>query len=176
MSETGPAFSNQGEIQKGVPQGSILGLILFLIYINDLQKYSDFPITQYADDTSVVISDIDKNQVPKLTKLSLDKLSIWFKDNNLLLNTSKTNLINFNFLANQDLISLSLENTGIINSTNAVKFLGLSMSYNLKWDTHVTEISKKLTATLFQINSLKKIIHFDTLKMTYFGLFQSRTS
>ena len=79
----------------GVPQGSILGRLLYLLYVNDIYESTDNPILSYADDTSLIINDSNMINLFKRANDALHELFIWFCANKLLLNLTKTNFIIF---------------------------------------------------------------------------------
>jgi len=89
--------SNYLDIDLGVPQGSVLGPVLFLLYINDLEMYlnNELSCTLYADDTSIILSDKDSSLLTTKCNLNLNKLVEWFNSNSLYLNKSKTHNIRF---------------------------------------------------------------------------------
>ena len=89
-------YSNKLKITTGVFQGSCLGPLLFLLYINDLPLASEFDTTLYADDTALVLSDRDLNSLKYKANNELKKVHFWLQMNKLSLNYSKTNYIIYN--------------------------------------------------------------------------------
>jgi hypothetical protein len=84
------AISRLNNITHGVPQGSILGPLLFIIYVNDIQNVSNFmELLLFADDTNLLTADSDWDKLVENTNLELDKLSLWFKANKLSLNVKR---------------------------------------------------------------------------------------
>ena len=89
-------YSDVTNIQYGVPQGSVLGPLLFLIYINDLHSTIKFCTTRhFADDTNILIKNKSLKQLKKQLNLDLRNLCNWLKSNKISLNASKTKLIIF---------------------------------------------------------------------------------
>ena len=136
----------------GVPQDSILGPLLFIIYVNDfIIMQENVMSTQYADDTSLTICNKDVNILITMTNELLEEVNGWCIQNRLQLNSSKTQLINFNL---KNVISdveksnlVSLDDTDII-FLNSSKVLGVHIDKNMKWETHIGELSKKLSKAL----------------------------
>ena len=82
----------------GVPQGSILGPLLFILYINDIAKCSEIlRLILFADDTNIFYSNSDTSEIENVVNTELCKLSTWFKANKLSLNATKTNFIIFGY-------------------------------------------------------------------------------
>lgn len=141
--------SNQYIVRCGVPQGSILGPLLFILYINDLPNASSLiePIL-FADDTSIFYSHKDLNQLILTLNSELDKISTWMKANKLSVNLKKTNYILFR--PSQKKIPTSapvLVDNQIIQLKQRTKFLGIYIDENLTWKTHVNYICSKISKT-----------------------------
>ena len=145
------AHSNVTLTSCGVPQGSILGHLLFIIYINDMtltSKYFKFII--YADDTTLMgnLNEFDINK-------ELSKLSIWLKLNKLSLNVSKSKfMISLHPRKKITIPSLEINNTKL-ECVNRINFLGLEINAQLTWKDHVNKISNKIVKTLGIMNKLK---------------------
>ena len=152
----------------GVPQGTKLGPILFLIMINDALANSHIPYYKYVDDLTLVECRIDGQQSELQTYLSL--FHKWAFDNNMKLNPSKCLSLNVTFSRNpQPHPVLSIDSTPlpIVHST---KILGVIVQSNLKWDGHVTEIIKKCNRKLYMFRTIKKYgLPLEDLKTVYIG-------
>ena len=122
----------------GVPQGSILGPLLFLLYVNDLPKSTKLKSILFADDTVLISHGPDSVQLEETTTTELKNVWAWFNDNRLILNKDKTKCISF---FNHD-ISLTLDNAKIatVKRGYAYTYLGVQIEKDLKWNLHVKQV------------------------------------
>ena len=156
-------------IEYGVPQGSILGPLLFLIFINDLpcvSKWFEFII--FADDTNLLMSHFDVNYLYEMANNELQKISLWFKANKLHLNINKTNFIHFGH-RKPDNANLSIDNTPI-KQLSETKFLGVIIDERLNWSHHIMHISTKLQRVIGTISRIKNYLPKNVLFSLYCSL------
>ena len=169
----GNETSDRQIMKCGVPQGSVLGPLLFLVYVNDLPNcIRNCNTLQFADDTTVYVS--GSNIAQLFTKLNSDLniLSDWFNSNKLSLNVNKSNYMLFSKSRNKlNHPSPSLEIAGTrIERTHHFKLLGLIIDENLTWNEHIQSCVSKLTSAFYAINRLKHIVPIDSLKSLYYAL------
>ncbi|KAL1446580.1 hypothetical protein WDU94_009857 [Cyamophila willieti] len=159
----GDTISKSRIVPTGIPTGSILGPLLFLIYINDLPANMPVEANEmiFADDTTLFIQNSREDVLLQKAGEVLDRAQVWFSSNRLHLNASKTQEIIF-----------SLRH--INHQPNpAVKLLGFYMDPQLKWHAHIDYVAGKLNSRLFLLNQLRGQVSLNTLKNAYYGLFHS---
>ena len=160
-------LSEHKNIRCGVPQGSILGPILFLLYINDLSNVSNvLKCILFADDTSIFFSHNDVNSLQEIFNNELQLITKWLNTNKLLINVSKTNFMVFTKKkCNIDAISINMCNSEI-KHVSSLKFLGVIVDNKLNWSNHINLICNKLSkniGVLYRLKSLPKSV----LKLIY---------
>ena len=167
--------SEEAILHYGVPQGSVLGPLLFLIYINDLHSTIKFCTTRhFADDTNLLIKNKSLKQLKKRLNLDLRNLCNWLKSNKISLNASKTKLIIFrhpNKTVNYNL-KVKIDGKKLLPSTH-VKYLGIIIDQHLNWSYHTDYISAKLSRSVGMLSKIRHYVNVHTLRMIYYGIFSS---
>ena len=178
--------SSLKEIETGVPQGSILGPLLFIIYMNDIHFASEnFKFILYADDTTLVSplcsftlssNSNDINQMSSLINFELSKISDWLAVNKLSLNAEKTKYMIFHnyqkVIAENNIPHLTL-NGSVIERVTQFNFLGLTINENMNWKSHSSKIANKISRTLGVMNRLKRYLPMAAMKLMYDSLILS---
>ena len=160
--------SERIEVRFGVPQGSILGPVLFNIYVADLQSEMKMKGYQYADDTTLYCHAKPKNLefLSRTTNQSIEQLGMWASNNNLALNREKTKLM---VLSTQEMsrrhgledIELDIHIKGKkMERTETCKLLGVTINEHLKWENHVKIITSSCYGTLSILRKLKNVAPF----------------
>ena len=138
--------SGQKTVKCGVPQGSILGPLLFLLYINDLYHVCNnlIPIL-FADDTNLFFSGSDPKELESEINTELDHISTWLRVNKLSLNVQKTHFVVFSRKKNYKCdVTLRVENQ-VIEEVPETKFLGVIIDNKLTWKSHIQNTVKKIS-------------------------------
>lgn len=154
------ALSQHETILNGVPQGSILGPLLFLLFINDLPLYTGNVFTDlYADDTTLYCTGNSLAFIQHKLQVALDNLEKWCKSNGMVINISKTKIMLITTKQKRahldnDLLHLTY-NSAVLSNTSCDKILGVHIDNNLTWSTHIENISKKITSNIWLLSRIK---------------------
>ena len=153
-------------ISCGVPQGSILGPLLFLLFINDLPLYtSNVSTDMYADDTTLYDIQTSQEAIERNLQIALNELNIWCKSNGMVLNTAKTKVM---FVTTKqkrnglisDKIELKYNNDSLQTITNG-KILGIFVDNNLSWTEHIKHITKKIASNVWLLSKIKMFLSLE---------------
>lgn len=188
----GSYTSSDMNITFGVPQGSILGPSLFLIYMNDLcnlnlEKGSIF---SYADDTALVFTSNTWSETYHHAQRGFDMVSKWLKNNLLTLNISKTKMINFSIRNTNMSETISLDvtaklsqsrncdevdncSTCVIERVSNIKYLGIVIDCNLTFKEYISQLSNRVRKLTYIFKQLRQSADATVMKMAYQALCQS---
>lgn len=164
------------DIRRGVPQGSILGPLLYLIYTNDLQTVTNKTMIQYADDTSLVFSGSSMNEVRMEAWNILGALEKWFVANSLSLNSNKTTFVRFDYKKNSNVDAVVTNNNPVnfnFNLHTSVKFLGIYIDHRLDWSVHVNKVSATLASYCYAVRQISLLVGIESALTAYHALAES---
>ena len=157
-------------IKCGVPQGSILGPLLFIIYMNDICNVSDLLYTVlYADDTSVLVNNKDIEHLFKVLNDELHKLYIWLAANKLSLNTNKTYYLVFHrarIKLPNNRLGISMNNC-VLNEVKQCKYLGVILDCKISWVQHIAYVKSKISKGIGIMYQARKYLNRQTLANLY---------
>ena len=151
--------SELAEINCGVPQGSVLGTLLFLLYINDLNQAIKFcKVHHFADDTNLLYLGKSIKKLNKLVNIDLKNLLYWLNANKISLNVKKTELVIFKSKQKQ---------------SDGVKYLGVKIDGNLLWKSHIDYLSVKLNRANALLFKIRNLVNNSILRNIFISLYLS---
>lgn len=169
--------SDRLDIDMGVPQGSVLGPVLFICYINDVVSVlsSDWAVSLYADDSAFIASSSNEPDLELSCNSGLTLLEKWFTGNSLHLNGSKTTYLRFHnsrYRRNIDM-DIKIDNSGI-SRASSTRFLGLILDHHLDWKEHCESLCAKLSRFGYLLRSLGSVLSDRELLTVYSAYVASR--
>lgn len=172
--------SKEVEVMHGVPQGSKLGPLLYLLYTNNIfNVMTKSTVFAYADDLAIVINAENLDEAIKTTQYELDQITKWSHDHKIIINAKKTKVMHippYNEIhKNIDLHIMNEPckddtNTTKIETVTEMKYLGIVVDNNANWKKHIDYIRAKLRKTIFFMYHLKRSSNSSIMKRVYFAL------
>ena len=151
-------LSDKCKVLCGVPQGSILGPVLFLLYVNDIYLVSEkLTFIMYADDTNAFMKGQELNQVLCDINQELLKVSCWFQSNQLSLNVKKTHYMIFSNCKEKTLPVVNI-NGCELEKVNCTKFLGVKIDNKLSWKEHIGDVKNKLMKSIGIMYKMRNVL------------------
>ena len=176
--QVGPHVSKKESTLCGVPQGSVLGPLLFLIYVNDIYMASDkLTFYLFADDTNLLYADKNLKSLETIVNCELNKVVVWLIANKLSLNIKKTNYIIFHPYQKQINSNIRIKAYDCRTQTlfdlerkDHVKYLGVIIDQHLSWKHHINYIALKISRNIGIISRLRHFVPLKTLLSIYNSL------
>jgi ribonuclease P/MRP protein subunit RPP40 len=166
-------YSTSGSVTRGVPQGSVLGPLLFCVFINDLPLHvRDDKITcdLFADDATIHTPDTCIKSVNKRLQQSLSDISSWCESNSMILNPSKTECMTISTRQKHQLKPLMLDlsiQSHTITQVTEHRLLGVIIDNQMKWQSHLNSVCKTVSRNVFMLSKLKHLIDSESRKLFY---------
>lgn len=158
--------------RKGVPQGSILGPLFYILYANDFPNTVDVNMSLYADDCTLVFSEKNKQGLKEKVTDTLVSLECCFKSNDLLLNVAKTQIINFKNRSPEP-FSVMVKDTNL-HSIDSVSFLGVNINSRLDWRSHIDLLANNMSKYCFALRTISEEIGHEAAMCAYHAYIQSK--
>lgn len=159
-------MSSARDCISGVPQGSVLGPLLFLIYINDLPKCTEYQTVLFADDSTLIVPCKNIETYQNDINTSLNNIIEWLLINKLKINIDKTNIMSFNQRTEKPNLNITYADN-IISEINNARFLGIHLDSQLNWKFHIDIVTKKLNNYSYELYNLSKIVNEAVVLVAY---------
>ena len=157
------SFSSWKNVTRGVPQGSVLGPLLFNIYINDLLLFiQNVDVCNYADDTTIYTCDKNLRDITHRLVHDCSVAFEWFPDNFMKLNADKCHLLVLG-RSNDDPVTVRIGNSEVVNSSEG-KLLGVQIGNKLSFDNHVSKLCQKTSNKLYALARISAYMDHSKLR------------
>ena len=176
--QIGPGISNKDQMLTGVPQGSVLGPLLFLIYVNDIYKSSNkLTFYLFADDTNLLYADKNLKSLENIVNIELSKICNWLTANKLFLNIKKSYYVIFhpyqkkpNYQVELKMLDTSTNTYAFLEQKSCVRYLGILIDSNLSWKDQINHIAAKISQLIGVIAKLRHFVPTHTFLNIYRSL------
>lgn len=187
--ESSEHFSADMTSAFGIPQGSVLGPVLFIIFINELSNIAKFgTVLSFADDTAITFYGDTWDEVYKKANKDLSTIKMWLDSKGLSLNIDKTVYLAYSYNSsgqpsNNLTLKIHTQNCvldenedcecSMIKKTKFTKYLGVVLDENLKWQEHLKQTCKRLRQSLYKFRRLRDLFDKPVLRQVYFAISHS---
>ena len=163
------------DVSHGVPQGSVLGPLLFLVYINELNRAITYSyIRHFADDTNILYRNKSLKKINQRINFDLKNIVKWLRANRISLNTNKTEIVLFKSPRKIITRKMNFRISGQkIETKNYAKYLGLLLDENLSWKKNFDLLRPKLERSIGLLAKLRYSVSANLLRTVYFAIFDS---
>ena len=167
--------SNMRQLKCGVPQRSVLGPLLFILFINDLHLAAQYSsVHQFADDKNLLLVEKSLKKLNKKVNRDLKLIVEWVRANKLSLNANKTEIIIFKSKNKTITKHLNFRISGQkIKPSNKVKYLGVILQEDLHWNKYLLNLGKKLSRSIGLLSKIRHYVPKHLLRTIYFSIFNS---
>ena len=170
-------ISSEETVTSGVPQGSIMGPILFISFINDLpESLNNCKIVSYADDTQILVSAKKSKQIKKMLETLINNAQLWYSRNSLLNNIAKTETLLISGKKNTETLLININDNGqnkVLESKSSIKILGIHLDHKLNWNKQVQAINKKAKYAVRNLQRINMLVPLKSRLLLYNSLVAS---
>jgi ribonuclease P/MRP protein subunit RPP40 len=167
-------LSSTKSVTHGVPQGSILGPLLFVTFMNDLPLYVDSPLDMYADDSTLYVTGESIEELESKINADLQHVQQWCQTNKMAINADKTKVMLVTTHQKQtklpsSVINVHLNDT-LLENVNAEKLLGVVIDKHLSWKDHINKTAKTISRNIALLRRIRKYLPHKT-RITFYKSF-----
>ena len=167
-------LSDESVVEAGVPQGSILGPVLFIAFTADFSKsFEECKITAYADDTQLLVVGNSVGDIKEKVEAALSRAQGWFSANSLKINPTKSEIMIFGRKKDQEQININVQEDGVtkyIQTTSKMKILGVIIDDKLTWESHIKKIRRQTHNTITNIARTSNVLPITSRRTLYDAL------
>ncbi|KAL0868710.1 hypothetical protein ABMA27_008153 [Loxostege sticticalis] len=159
--------------KTGVPQGSILGPLLFLLYVNELPNATSHKCILFADDTTIIVKSDGNTSLDSVANTALTNIIEWLEAHDLRINLQKTKIMQFRTYRSSKQHYNILYDNNKIDEVESYKFLGVNIDTHLNWKEHIDIVCRKLQRFTFALKNVRQNISIEAALTAYHGYVSS---